>query len=1436
MTASDLTDKTLWTSSTDGAEQEWIEAIEGKSLKQDHLRWLGSRIVEEFIKHAVKDPITVSEVVLLGPVLDQTHYRRLLNCFIEEFRKSVLLDGDLLQGLVQLVQCASPTFLDADDLILILSILRLHLGQTHQQSSQHLYHLTLAVSRLLEVMANPAYQIKDLHRVEERQPLAGVLSGLQASSDPYLMYQALYAFQALQYVPDDESTLQAVMRYALGATESLIKISGVIQLNTVGLLEGLKQMQKTFEETCGNAKSSYEGVSSLIDSGRGLFDRLKMGLVSGHKHPWYPAVLTATALCRAGQLKDFSKLVREVPCRRDPRFQWGVSQLLGEIAIDQEWLLSIREQAVTFLGGLYLHDADWGQDDSVKSWMLTILCKISEVPEPTVREMALTYLQPAANDDSTIAAHPYPSRSQLPIPVSSPLLALAQEIPYVEYDLNRFRFQRLSAYSQDVYIPPQAKVNIQASDDETVALMPKVEEFLKSDGQVFLVLGDSGTGKSTFNRYLEHELWEEYKPGGSIPLFINLPSIDNPCQDMIGKQLLIHGFKEDQIKELKENRKMILICDGYDEAQLYVNLHSENMFNRKGQPDTKMIISCRSTYLGHDYRDQFRPQQSDRHSVSAANVYIELVIIPLSQGQIEYYTDQFARDPEVHKLMGGGTIWSIEDYMRMLQSIPNLMELVKNPFLLSLALRALPGVVKDGADISKTKWTRLTLCNSLIDQWLEISKKRLRTIKRLADAESALQELLDGDFVKIVLDFLKDLAAAIYKEQGGRSVVRYTHRIDKGTWKAAFFGPKPDITILREASPLSRSGTQYRFLHRSLLEYLYSRHIYETSETVDVSSNVSEGLAKHPLSQMDLVREPSIIQFLAEHAQHNYDFRQKLQQIIERSKTDDLASQAAANAVTVLFKSGVRLSSIDMRGTRISGADLSDGELDSAQLQGADLRDVNFSRSWLRQANFSHATMTGAQFGEWPFLEVDTDPTACAYSMDGNSLAVGLSNGGIILYDTSTWECTFTLPGHLKAITAIAFSPTKSQFFSASRDGTWKVWDLDVGEPAWVDNSHGGIVTDMVVSPDGLRLGTSGSDKLIRLWGSSTLKQVNLLKGHDEVVTCLAFSPCGTMLVSGSGDRSTRLWNSSDGRTKLILQGHSNTISSVAFAPHGRHIVSGGFDTSVRVWDVETGDQIAILSKHTDRISTVTWSPSGTQIISASWDKTVRVWDTVLRNQVTVLRGATKAVSSLAVSPNGQQIAACSNDKTVRLWDATSGLSSALSSGVFLEGANSNGHTRGVSAMIVAPDGQQLVTGGYDATVRTCDAFTGKSIGVPLRVHTKVVAAIAFSLCGRLLASSSWDHTLRLWRNWGTKCIVWMKERPEWENNEKQGFIIGCKDGSIRAWRLSMKEDKAQVKLEWGTGFGNLVATKTRIDGVVGLSSIVRKLLMQRGAVEEQAT
>ncbi|CAO3568102.1 unnamed protein product [Mortierella alpina] len=973
--------------SIDDASREWVKAVEQNPIEQSHVRWLLERMVEEFAKDELKGSAVVREVVLLGSVIDCELYRKLLNCFTYEFEKATILDVDLLEGLVQVVQCASPGYLVADDLIKILSILKTRLQQTNRQSTEHPYYLTLAVSRLLDVMAK--HEVKDLDRVEQHEPLGNVLSSLRESSDPFLMYQASYAFQALQCVPDNETVLQALMRHSGVVAGSLVGISGVVNLNLSGLLEGLGQLQKTIVETVGIAKLAIEGTQSLIDSGKGVFEAIKEGISSGNKRLWYAAIVGATALVQEGRLADFKTLVMEAPCRSDPEFQWGICQLLGEIAVESTWDSVIRREAVDFLVELYTNDPDWGKDESVETWIVTILRIVSEDPQESIHGQNVTAVLQQDIDGVEAAkfVKHYPLRSRLPVPLASPLLARVQKIPFVERDLDQLKARRLQNHDQKVYIPPQAKASLQAPDKEAKPLMDLVKGFLGSNQQVLLVLGDSGAGKSTFNRHLEHELWMAYTFGGPIPLFINLPAVTENYRDLIGEQLRTYLFSEDKIIELKKHRQLILICDGYDETQLKVNLHTANKLNHEGQPNTKMIISCRSTYLGQDYRNLFQPQQSDRYGDTAARLYAEAVIVPFSSGQIKAFVDQFVRDPEVHKLMDEGRVWTTEEYMSKLQSIPDMMALVKNPFLLSLSLRALPRVVKGSVNLAKVKVTRLTLYSSFIDQWLDVSKRRLQNITLSGEVEKALQELLEEGFAPSANDFLKCLAAAIFKEQGGNPVVQYKPRTDKGSWKVKFFGSKPDTVLLRESSPLSRAGVQHRFMHRSLLEYFYSRHIQETNVDGGWMAEGSQSIADQPLSQTNLVKESSIIDFLAEHVQSDLAFKQLLHQIIELSKADVTASQAAANAITILVRAGVTFIGADLRGIQIPGADLSGGQFDSARLQGADLSSTILRSIWLRQADLSDSQMAGAQFGEWPFLKEERGVKCCAYSQeDGGHL------------------------------------------------------------------------------------------------------------------------------------------------------------------------------------------------------------------------------------------------------------------------------------------------------------------------------------------------------------------------------------------------------------------------------------------------------------------
>ncbi|KAF8930486.1 hypothetical protein BGZ58_008204 [Dissophora ornata] len=635
------------------AERDWLDAIKQDPEEQEHLRWMVSKLVAEFVKHPTKNSKAIAEAVILGPVLNRADYRTLLLCFIEKFEDTPLLDVEALQGIVQLVQCASPLYLENDDLLKILKILGGRLQGTHKPSTNHMYHLILAISKILEAMVTS--KIKDLDRTQDHQPLLKILSDLRSvygETDPYLKFLVKYAYQTLLYFPDDETLPQAIWRYTQPLAIGASGVASLLKLDLKNTLSAAEHVQQVAGNAIGVVKSGIEGFKATLTAGEGAFQCAKKLNQSGERQEWYLAVQAMYTFVRNGQLVEFNQAICKARCRSDRNFQQGVCQILGEIAVDPLLDITNRQYAIDFLGKLYKNNSEWGNHLEVKKWILSILHHIYSMELQNVKDYAGTLLERLCKDDAVDINGSHPLSVRLLMPEHFPLLGRVLDIPYVEHDLHKLKIQRLGNYCPEVYIPPQARANpqapeieslaemeisphtraiLQAPDNESFPLMEKVQEFLQSEQQVFLVLGDSGAGKSTFNRHLERELWRAYEKGDTIPLFIDLPTINSPDQDLVAKQLRRHNFSESQIQEMKQHRKFVLICDGYDESRLETNIHTTNQLNRPGQWDTKMVISCRCNYLRWDYSRKFKPQTADTYALASNVLFQEVLVVPFSE-------------------------------------------------------------------------------------------------------------------------------------------------------------------------------------------------------------------------------------------------------------------------------------------------------------------------------------------------------------------------------------------------------------------------------------------------------------------------------------------------------------------------------------------------------------------------------------------------------------------------------------------------------------------------------------------------------------------------------------------------------------------------------------------------------------------------------------
>ncbi|KAK3810920.1 MAG: WD40-repeat-containing domain protein [Benniella sp.] len=1349
----------------DPIARNWVLNTKNESDERERLKTLATDVIRTFKRDEFKDAKSVTEVVFLASVLERDDFRYLVKEFYSGIDQSGLLDVHQLEGLARLIQGARSGDLDSDDLVQVLKLLSTRLRDTHEQSTNHLYQLTVAVSHVLDAMADAS--VAGLNRETIHEPLSAYLDGLKKSPDPYLVYQAAYAYQALLCIPDDESLWQATLRRSGKVFQGVSGlVSAVKGLDLNGFIEGLGKIQEGLagaSEVVQVVKTAYKGVVALGESGQGFLECLQEGLSFSQKCAWYTARRGADALIRDGSFIEFRRLVCEAPCRSDVAFQWGVCQQLGEIAANSEWNGETRRSAIAFLGEIYQDDVMWGYHTNVKQWILSILMQLTLAPggETQFVETQLQELRKNGDTEkqelyrmcheSGPGSHPFKVVSS---EIGSPsLLDRVQERPDVEGSLRQMRRQRLKEREKVVYIPPQAKAGLQASDDVRFPLLEKVDEFLASDQQVFLLLGDSGAGKSTFNKEFECHLWRAYKKGGTIPLHINLPAIDKPEQDMIPKHLRRCEFTEPQIRELKLHHNFILICDGYDESQQTNNLYTSNRLNQPGEWNAKMVISCRSEYLGVDYRDRFQP--GDRNERSETTFLQEAAITPFSMDQVQNYITQYVA---VHR-----PLWGAGEYEKALDLIPSLKELVKNPFLMSLSLEVLPRMVDPGQDLSGTRITRMALYDQFIEHWMERGKKRLGERKLSAQARAAFESLSDEGFTRNGIDYLKRLSVAIYKEQGGQPIVTYSRYRDEKSWKAPFFSREEETQILREACPLIRNGNQHRFIHRSLLEYgvalaIFDPHEWKTKTTSEATSGRRKSVGSVMSSdEQDVVEEdsamakmglnlnsplawrrfknaPSVLQFLEERMQQESLFKQQLFGYIEESKKDKKWRTAAANAMTVLVRAGEQFNSADLRGIQIPHADLSQGVFDSVQLQGADLRYVDFRGAWLRRANLSKAQMTDALFGELP-LKQESKVILCVYSPDGKTVAVGLDNHKICVYSTSDWETLWTLEEHSSFLTGIIYSPDGNRIASSSADWTVRIWNILTGVCLHVLNGFGGWVYHVAYSPQGDQLASACGDKRVKLWDVESGECRHIWIGHTDLVLRVTYSPKGDQIASCSNDLTVRLWSVETKECLHVLRGHDRSIQSVVYSPQGDQLASASMDTTVRLWNASTGECRHILSGHTSYVVSVMYSPNGKQLASASWDYTARLWDADTGMCLHVLQEHTREVQKIVYLPHGGMVVSASHDNTVRAWDTATGVCIRTLTG----------HSGEVRDVDLSPHGDKVASGSKDGTVRLWDVRAESPTRPISSGHAQSVYQVKCSLRGGLVATCSRDKTVRLW-------------------------------------------------------------------------------------------
>ncbi len=230
-------------------------------------------------------------------------------------------------------------------------------------------------------------------------------------------------------------------------------------------------------------------------------------------------------------------------------------------------------------------------------------------------------------------------------------------------------------------------------------------------------------------------------------------------------------------------------------------------------------------------------------------------------------------------------------------------------------------------------------------------------------------------------------------------------------------------------------------------------------------------------------------------------------------------------------------------------------------------------------------------------------------------------------------------------------------------------------------------------------------------------------------------------------ERSPKMLSDFGSHFKL-LQEHAWEVRKVTFSPDGKLFASAGSDGCIILWNTTTWTIIHRLQRHYYDVLALEFSPDGTKLASGGYDTKLNIWDVASGELETTWEVEPYVIVDLAYSPDGRAIAiGCGewgNMESIVDFPTVSSPLRVLNVTTGEDVATFSGHTTVVSSVAYSPDGNRLMTGSWDGSVRMWNASSGVEL-MHLANHTGVVADIDVTSDGKTFATASFDNTLRIW-------------------------------------------------------------------------------------------
>ncbi|KAH7653485.1 cell division cycle 20-like protein 1 cofactor of APC complex protein [Dioscorea alata] len=242
----------------------------------------------------------------------------------------------------------------------------------------------------------------------------------------------------------------------------------------------------------------------------------------------------------------------------------------------------------------------------------------------------------------------------------------------------------------------------------------------------------------------------------------------------------------------------------------------------------------------------------------------------------------------------------------------------------------------------------------------------------------------------------------------------------------------------------------------------------------------------------------------------------------------------------------------------------------------------------------------------------------------------------------------------------------------------------------------------------------------VQIWDASRCRRIRTMDGHRYRVGAQAWS--SSVLSSGSRDK-TILQRDIRAQEDFVskLTGHKSEVCGLKWSYDNRELASGGNDNRLFVWNQHSTQPVLKYCEHTAAVKAIAWSPHLHGLLASGGgtaDRCIRFWNTTTNSHLSSMDTGSQ-VCNLAWSKNVNELVSThgysQNQIIVWRYPTMSKL------------ATLTGHSYRVLYLAISPDGQTIVTGAGDETLRFWNVFpspkfqnTGSEIGASSLGRTQI--------------------------------------------------------------------------------------------------------------------